>query len=324
MFSKKILIVNGQSMAPTLLPGQILWVTGGTPSPGDLAVFCEPDSGKTVVKRCMAVGGNQVLVIDNSFHVNSSRVTKPVKKITDLSPRWIVDDAQLGKTFDVDTSELMFNGSGWISPASPQEIKLRSPTINLGHALEAQASLLSSDSRFSLNIRRGMLTFSLEIVEQDQKWYSTVSGGTLPRAKRIASGKLSSTTGSQRLMLSLANNEFSAFVNGQQAGASINLNEFDNYCPPTDFVNEQLAIKTFGQCRFSKVRVASEINYQVDGNYGAGAVFRVNSDELYFLGDNTTQSRDSRHYGSIDKSQIIGVATRLWPRDLDAKGWPLE
>lgn len=69
--------VDGLSMEPTLSPGQLVYinrvayglrlplfdrylVSWAGPAPGDLVVFMNPDEGRPVVKRCVAVAGDPI------------------------------------------------------------------------------------------------------------------------------------------------------------------------------------------------------------------------------------------------------------------------
>jgi hypothetical protein len=79
-----------------------------------------------------------------------------------------------------------------------------------------------------------------------------------------------------------------------------------------------------GQCSFKNVKIGCEINYDISGNFGVAKVLKISGDEFFFLGDNSKYSRDSRHYGPVSAAQVIGVATKLWPRNADNNGWPFE
>ena len=98
----------------------------------------------------------------------------------------------------------------------------------------------------------------------------------------------------------------------------------EDWQPQESSNNEQLFLVLRGECEFQNVQIGCQINYDISGNFGVGKVFDLAGDEFFFLGDHSLFSRDSRHYGAVSKNQIIGVATKLWPRNTDDNGWPLE
>ncbi|MER5674816.1 signal peptidase I [Pseudonocardia alni] len=69
--------VDGDSMLPTLAPGDRLLVGPGTPGRGDLVVAVLPGSDDRVVKRVVAVGGDEVAVADGVLTVGGSPVAEP-------------------------------------------------------------------------------------------------------------------------------------------------------------------------------------------------------------------------------------------------------
>ena len=61
LFAFKYVTVEGTSMLDTLEDGQRLIITSvGEYEDGDIIVLCEPDNGKTLVKRLIATGGQTV------------------------------------------------------------------------------------------------------------------------------------------------------------------------------------------------------------------------------------------------------------------------
>jgi signal peptidase I len=70
--------VRSQSMQPTLHDGdQVLVVRPAPPRRGDVIVFREPATGGTVIKRVVAIGGDEVGFDDGWLVVNGAPVTEP-------------------------------------------------------------------------------------------------------------------------------------------------------------------------------------------------------------------------------------------------------
>lgn len=61
--------------------------------------------------------------------------------------------------------------------------------------------------------------------------------------------------------------------------------------------------------------VFRQINYYNRGDYGqAGKPAKVPADHLFFLGDNSASSRDSRYWGFLPENRVIGKAFLIyWP-----------
>ncbi len=94
------MVVPSGSMEETLLIGdamlvnkfiygnRIPWtsipfVPGRMPKPGEMAAFLSPLENKNIVKRCIAVEGDTVEIINKEIYINHRKVPEPYVKITD-------------------------------------------------------------------------------------------------------------------------------------------------------------------------------------------------------------------------------------------------
>lgn len=306
----KTLEVKGDSMFPTLVEGQRLYINSGLPSRGELAVIIEPDSGVKAVKRCIGVPGDRILISDGAVYINEERFSRLASVVTDLSP------------VDVD---IKYSAATSTAAANPKEIYPLEISSKKGHGVELNATLFSREASAAVKIRRGALIFSLKILAEPNTWEVSVVGGKLMKARVLKSGDLKGEpTKAHKLFISLANDQCNASIDGQQVIEPLLVSAFSKHQPPEIIINEGVSIELEGECKYSSLRIGCEINYQVAGNFGLKEVFQLGSDEYYLLGDNSSRSRDSRHYGAIPRQQILGVATRIWPRSFNTNGWPLE
>ncbi len=67
--------VNGGSMSPTLLPGEVLLVDRFSlylrmPQRGDMVIFSHPETGEELIKRVIALPGETVEIADGHVYVN--------------------------------------------------------------------------------------------------------------------------------------------------------------------------------------------------------------------------------------------------------------
>lgn len=76
-----IVTVSSDSMAPTVCTGDTLLVSrvhdGDTVHRGDVVTFTNPADGEPMIKRVVAVGGQQLLITDGRLIVDGVVVTEP-------------------------------------------------------------------------------------------------------------------------------------------------------------------------------------------------------------------------------------------------------
>ncbi|HVS19763.1 MAG TPA: signal peptidase I, partial [Planctomycetota bacterium] len=61
------------------------------------------------------------------------------------------------------------------------------------------------------------------------------------------------------------------------------------------------------EVRFERVRIARDLHWGERGGFGVEAPLRLGPDELFVLGDNASESLDSREYGPVPLDAVIGV-----------------
>jgi signal peptidase I len=69
-----------------------------------------------------------------------------------------------------------------------------------------------------------------------------------------------------------------------------------------------------GRIGFRAIRVARDLYYTDRGRIGVESEIQLGDGEYFLLGDNSSQSRDSREWGPVKASDIVGRAVRVvWP-----------
>jgi len=296
------------------------------PERGELAVIVEPDSGIKVVKRCVALEGDSVQIIGGTLYINGQSKSADINSIKELSPEWAADDKNLGKVFVIDEDQVGFRNGWWENSSDQALLYLSSPNDNFGHALAASCKLKSTTASFAIGIERGKAKFRLALNAENSSWSLEKSTQAGQRYEVIEQGHLQEEGSEQpyELLISVAHDQLVAKIDGVDVAGNIVIELPDDWHPRESPNGEQLLISLRDECEFQNVQIGCQINYDISGNFGVGKVFDLASDEFFFLGDNSSFSRDSRHYGAVSNNQIIGVATKLWPRNTDDNGWPLE
>jgi len=68
----------------------------------------------------------------------------------------------------------------------------------------------------------------------------------------------------------------------------------------------------FGWGLLRQIRIGDVVIFSHSGLEKVKRIGKVNGDRVYVLGDNATASTDSRQFGWVNKSQILGLV--IWPR----------
>jgi hypothetical protein len=68
------------------------------------------------------------------------------------------------------------------------------------------------------------------------------------------------------------------------------------------------------EARIRGVRILRDLYYTASGSFGVDAPVFLGPDEIFVLGDNSSASEDSRHFGSVPLADVIGRPVLvLWP-----------
>jgi signal peptidase I len=68
------------------------------------------------------------------------------------------------------------------------------------------------------------------------------------------------------------------------------------------------------EARFRAVRILRDLYYTSSGTFGVEAPVFLGPDEIFVLGDNSTASQDSRHFGSVPLGDVLGRPVLVvWP-----------
>lgn len=68
------------------------------------------------------------------------------------------------------------------------------------------------------------------------------------------------------------------------------------------------------QLELRGLRLYRDLHYSARGEYAVGTPFSIEPGKVFLLGDNSSKSRDSREYGPVDLTRVVGRAVMVvWP-----------
>lgn len=84
---------------------------------------------------------------------------------------------------------------------------------------------------------------------------------------------------------------------------------------PGTSIGERVMIGGEGcRLRFRSIRVERDLHFTRRGELAGATPLRLGPDELFLLGDNSRASRDSREWGAVERSDLVGrPAWVVWP-----------
>ena len=334
--------VVGDSMEPTLVEGDWLILSGREPQLDDLVVFEEPDTGRSAVKRVAGLPGNRVRLAGNDLLLDEEVRHRAVTGAEDFVP--MVDLPRMeeveGMGFPLEEVGFRRDAEGWLMDGSgiaglkrtPNDFFLVRGAFREGSqpatdlALEVDYGLLTSDSVLQLELGKNRTRFLLSLeqdgkrlrlrrVDQPKNLPLTLFEEELDQAHPV--GTLFFTLSDRSITIAL-NGKARVHGVGYAQAQPLNYAELPIDLPPV----EHAAVGGQGPLRIHGLRLGRDISYRATGTYGGGEAFRLGDDQYFLIGDNSPQSRDSRHYGAVPRDRIRGVvAFTFWPRGWTERGW---
>ncbi len=335
--------VQSDSMEPSIhaTPEQVFvrYERGFTPSRFDLVVFNQPaqESG-AVVKRAVALPGESVLIsggdllieghrlgiavlrpepipiFDSKLETIESAFTAPGAPIEKLEDGWRLDAR--GRRADLT----------YMRPATDDHLDADGKRVAGTH----EVNDLRLEGRFTF---QGTGKFSMRLSEEGDAFELDleIRQGIIERARilrRAGSAELAVLATVERPAGDLAGRSCTvAFENTDnhligEVGGQMLCSDYETNTPLAGVVNENdrhlqprvsLAAAEV-EVRIDRLSVARDLFYTSTGTLGTGSLVALGPDEIFVLGDNSADSRDSRVFGPVRLSDLAGRATYVvWP-----------
>lgn len=332
--------VVGRSMEPALVEGDWVLLRGGAPRDGDVVVFREPDSGVLAVKRVAGEPGERVQIVGGELWSDGAVRARPLHGVEDLLPMIEAVGTAIAEHLDLQHAGFTAAGEDWRLPAGEAQAYLRRPPLadyllrgetifgslpaaDLG--LELAYALDDAAAEVFIELRVGRASFRASLLE---------GGGRLSVARREADGvitrlheqSLTPRADAGRFFFAAVDRTLTVVVNGR---VLLNGLAFQPPAPPI-FADRPPEFSHFshagiggrGPLRLTGLRLGRDVLLDAAGTFGGAEVFHLGPDEFFLLGDNPTHSRDSRHYGAVDRSAILGIVRTRWGgRGWSERGW---
>lgn len=343
--------VDSASMEPTILGaedgGEWVFVRydRSLPVRGEIVVVLRRGESEAAVKRVAGLPGESVQISRGDVLVRSQRLPKDAPR-PPLVPLFDSRVASVAERFDrkgAPASAWRESGGAWeldaraIEPGSDAGLALLREEIDDGYLGPRGERVLgieqANDAQISLelSIAGPAGAARLALVEQGDRFEARIEPLPSGRARVAITRRV--PTGNEVLAedevdlrrdawiaarFSNVDNHLALWLDGR---CVVEATYKENVPHPQDLAQEG---KTFGwraafggeagQFAFRAIQVARDFVYTQRGPIGTLAPIELGPDELFVLGDNSASSRDSREWGPVKQSEVVGRAVSIvWP-----------
>lgn len=344
-FVGDLFLVESSSMEPALHAQNervfVRFDRGHRPERFGLIVFTPSHGGAAVVKRAAGLPGESVAVSGGDLWIEGKRLAIDVQRpqaITTFDVREIAPT----DAFAVVNSTLERVGDSWQLDASARRADcnlLRPATDDYfdGSGRLVRGTHEVNDLRLEASVRAqgsGRLTlrmteegdaFELEIDYRDGAMVEARLVHRAGSAAPVTIGKIDgdalgvrpSRSTPLRLELENIDNHVIASVDGSRLvhGYAANVPIAGVVDTPRRHLQPRVTISASDlKLDFRELRLARDLYYTADGPLGTGSPVALGPDELFCLGDNSSQSRDSRVIGAVRLEEVAGRPLAVvWP-----------
>lgn len=343
--------VDSASMEPTILGaedgGEWVFVRydRSLPIRGEIVVVLRRGESEAAVKRVAGLPGESVQISRGDVLVRSQRLPKDAPR-PPLVPLFDSRVASVAERFDrkgAPANAWSESGGAWkldaraIAADSDAGLALLREEIDDGYLGPRGERVLgveqANDAQISLELSIASATGAarLALVEEGDRFEARIE--PLPSARARVAITRRIPTGSEVLAqdevdlhldtwiaarFSNVDNHLALWLDGR---CVVEATYKENVPHPQDLAQEG---KTFGwraafggeagQFAFRAIQVARDFVYTQRGPIGTLAPIELGPDELFVLGDNSASSRDSREWGPVKQSEVVGRAVSIvWP-----------
>ncbi len=320
----------------------------------DLVVMQSRDGGKPLVKRVAALPGESVLVASGDLVVDGRRLPEDAARPepvvvfddrllevgqyfsfkNDSSVQWTQD----GESWELDARSVPRDANGGMMFFQ----RLNDDYLGVDHRpvhglRQVNDGILECDVRMDAEASdEGRLRFQLvEAGDTFQALVAREEDGFHLVLRRLNTATLKETDPGRRsdvlldrpiqfeagkwhhVLFANIDNYLSFELDDFRVGVGYKVNE--TYPTPAGSSLRSIGPRVaFGgeacRARFRSIVVLRDLYYTSDGRFAVSSLLTLGPDEYFLLGDNSSDSTDSRHFGPVRAAEIVGVPVAVvWP-----------
>ncbi len=313
LFLIGVYAVQWSSMAPALEPADeggdawvLVWLRAydkGPPRRGDIVVFQPPEGSGSYVKRAMGLPGETIAIGGGDLHVNGKRLVKERALLDKLRVPLFVQ-----KEFRVTGRP-----DRWEQPAP-----LHRGRRHADGSVEGDAGAPTPEAVVRARVRATAQPCTITLVLDEgtpggRNTHTVVLRTTGPGMGVSTGGREIATGGSfllvpgvwREVWISNADHLLRVELDGVEVASA----PLDTYGPAA-----HCSLEVAGQrAEVEGLEAARDVYYE-QPPAAPGTPIVLRKDELFLLGDNSPQSRDSRHFGPVETHAVLGRAFFVaWP-----------
>ncbi|MHC4377419.1 MAG: signal peptidase I [Planctomycetota bacterium] len=325
----------------------------------DLVVFKGLEDGEPVIKRVVGLPGEAVQLVDGDLFIDGERVDYQAERPAwvplfdperhDLAEAWSAGEGAL----DLESAEgWQLNRAGdlvWPGPGVGRlELRWRPTLATYARDGSRPASADSGSDAKDLRVRGEVLfktdgSLSVQVTYAGDRALlslngeqTTVSTDALPIAEALPERVDWGPKRSTWLPFGLLQRDGSieGYVRGAEYADSgrgwltpTSTSPYPGELPPgRTTLGPRVVILVDGPAELRDLRVDRDLDYASGpafGPHGDGADVLLGPDEIFVLGDNTLHSRDSRDYGPVPLSRVLGRPLAI-TRPAERRRWLSE
>lgn len=317
------------------------------PERQEVVVVRRKNEDDVIVKRVVGLAGETIRIVQGDVLVDRTRL-RPSEPRPDevvvfddrwhrLEDRFVILDEQ-SRLWTHAGSEWLLDAREIPLTTEKSMLQLRDPVnddyLGPDHEFVAGASE-ANDLRFACEVRfddpRGRVRIQLrEMADSFQASLERVDEATVELTlTRINTSSTVETIGTARFPLHvgswtpfwLENRDNALRVGFDGPGSPLvatykenALNSAENREPERSYGYRAAFGGEGGRFGFRSIRVARDLVYTSQGRFGVESELQLGPGQYFLLGDHSSNSRDSREWGPIDASEIVGRPVAVvWP-----------
>lgn len=307
----------------------------------DPVVLRLPGASEPIVKRVVGLPGESVQLVGGDLVVDGARLPadaprpacvalydsrlEPLDAALQLAgPGW----AREGDAWRLDargTGPALESAAAWTAQLFDGRIaqdgtRVRG-AIEIGDAvLELELELLAGEGRVEASLSEEADRFRLELHAGPERLAASLwRADPLEGESRLAAVELPRPSGRLRVRFANVDNHLRVDLGDARGvlAADYAANTPLEGVPDRSYRHLRPRA-TFGavglDVRFERVRLLRDLHWGLRGTQGVAAPLRLGPDELFVLGDNASESLDSREFGPVPLDAVVGLPEAVvWP-----------